>query len=171
MSDLVGRIVDVDGCDALVLEGRNNRAIYVPRVANLYDPLAVNTRTLDHLRRCSWRGDRVDDAVRSDIRQFAEQELEDSVPTATGAPVAQGAASLPHLTGATSWQVIPYTDGTLSSDMRNRPTINGKPKGPRRPVVQLSGADANGRAIYVEITKIDNGNGVSVHLPRGSAFR
>nr|UMO79305.1 hypothetical protein [Pandoravirus aubagnensis] len=86
------------------------------------------------------------------------------------APVVQGAASLAHLTGATSWQVIPYTDGTLSSDMRNRPTINGKPKGPRRPVVQLSGADANGRAIYAEITKTDNGGGMSVRLPPGSAF-
>lgn len=69
------------------------------------------------------------------------------------------------------WQVIPYTDGPLSSDMRNRPTVNGKPKGPRRPVVQLSGADANGRAIYAEITKADNGDSMSVHLPHGSAFR
>nr|UMO79304.1 hypothetical protein [Pandoravirus aubagnensis] len=84
MSDFVGKIVAVDGCDALVLEEYNNRAIYVPRVANIYDPLAVNARTLDHLRRCPWGGYREDDAVCSDIRQFIRQELQNSIPTATG---------------------------------------------------------------------------------------
>lgn len=38
-------------------------------------------------------------------------------------------------------------------------------------MVQLSEADANGRAIYALITKTNNGEGMSVNLPPGSAFR
>lgn len=82
MSDLVGKIVEVDGWDAIVLEEYNNRAIYVPCIGNIYDPLAVNTRTLDHLSRCPRGGDREEDAFCRDMRQFIGQELRNSVSTA-----------------------------------------------------------------------------------------